>query len=134
VEGFELVLREHGPFWIMADEDPSAHFSIHARVLIGLRSDGTPDGTTATFLDTIPNAPSPSTETVATPRVQKKGQVFYLVSASVCQPADRRVVQVHYICHLSLAISVTMYRLDNPGVPFGLGELPFKQSLQCRSA
>jgi hypothetical protein len=64
----------------------------------------------------------------------KKGQVLYLVSASVCQPADRRVVQVHYICHLSLAISVTMYRLDNPGVPFDLGELPFKQVLQCRSA
>jgi hypothetical protein len=31
-----------------------------------LRGDETPDGTIATFLDTIPNAPSPSTETVAT--------------------------------------------------------------------
>jgi hypothetical protein len=54
------------PLWIMADEDPSAHFSVHARVLIGLHGDGAPDGTIATSLDTIPNPPSPSTETVET--------------------------------------------------------------------
>jgi papain like cysteine protease AvrRpt2 len=59
-------LREHGPLWITADEDPSAKFSVHARVLIGLRGDGTPDGTIATFLGTVLNAPSPSSETVAT--------------------------------------------------------------------
>jgi len=37
VEGFEQLLRAHGPLWITADEDPSPHFSVHARVLIGLR-------------------------------------------------------------------------------------------------
>jgi hypothetical protein len=66
VEGFEQFLREHGPLSITADEDPSAKSSVHPRPPTGLRGDETPDGTIATFLDTIPNAPSPSTETVAT--------------------------------------------------------------------
>ena len=52
----------------------------------------------------------------------------------VCQPADRRVMQVQVICHLSLAIPVTIDRLDNPGAPLGFGELSFKQRLQCRPA
>jgi hypothetical protein len=65
VQGFDQLLRAHGPLWITADEDPGANFSVHARVLIGLRGDGTPDGTQAFFLDTDPNAPSPDSESVA---------------------------------------------------------------------
>jgi hypothetical protein len=65
VQGFERLLQAHGPLWITADEDPSANFSVHARVLIGLRGDGTPENTQAYFLDTDPNAPSPDSESVA---------------------------------------------------------------------
>lgn len=65
VQGFEQLLREHGPLWITADEDPTERFSVHARVLIGLHGDGTPEGTTATFLDTSPNTPSPDSEMVS---------------------------------------------------------------------
>ena len=43
-------------------------------------------------------------------------QVLFLVSRPVCQPADRSVVQVEKVCNLSLTISVTMHRLDNPRV------------------
>jgi hypothetical protein len=70
VAGFEQLLREHGPLWITADEDPGANFSVHARVLIGLRGDGTPEKTEAIFLDTARNTPSPSAEPVA--RLQDK--------------------------------------------------------------
>jgi len=54
VQGFERLLRAHGPLWITADEDPSEDFSVHARVLIGLRGDGTPDNTDAIFFDPDP--------------------------------------------------------------------------------
>jgi hypothetical protein len=66
VELLEQLLRQHGPLWITVDEDSGADFSVHARVLIGLRGDGTPEGTTATFLNPLPNAPSPDSESVAT--------------------------------------------------------------------
>jgi hypothetical protein len=56
VQGFEQLLQAHGPLWITTDEDPSENFSVHARVLIGLRGDGTPENTTAIFLDTDPRA------------------------------------------------------------------------------
>lgn len=65
VQGFDQLLQAHGPLWITADEDPGANFSVHARVLIGLRGDGTPENTQAFFLDTDPNAPSPDSESVA---------------------------------------------------------------------
>ena len=64
VQGFERLLRANGPLWITTDEDPSEDFSVHARVLIGLRGDGTPENTEAFFIDTDPNSTSDH-ETVA---------------------------------------------------------------------
>jgi Papain-like cysteine protease AvrRpt2 len=65
VEGFAQLLDAHGPLWITTDEDLGENFSVHARVLIGLRGDGTPENTQAIFLDTDPNTPSPDSESVA---------------------------------------------------------------------
>lgn len=70
VEGFAELLKTHGPLWITADEDPGANFSVHARVLIGLRGDGTPGNTMAFFLDTRPGTKSPDTEPMA--KLQEK--------------------------------------------------------------
>ena len=50
-----------------------------------------------------------------------RGQVLFLVSRHVCQPADRSVVQVQNICNFSLAVPITMYRPDNQRVSLGLG-------------
>ena len=91
MEAFELLLGQHGPLWITADEDPSAHFSVHARVLIGLRGDGTPDGTIATFLNTIPNARSSNTETVAT--LQRKLAELAIGDAASSGTSGRRSSQ-----------------------------------------
>ena len=55
------------------------------------------------------------------PKVRSRGQVLFLVSRPVCQPADRSVVQVQKICNLSLAVPVAMYRPDNQCVSLGLG-------------
>ncbi|WP_089940024.1 papain-like cysteine protease family protein [Candidatus Entotheonella palauensis] len=52
VEAYEQLLRTPSPLWITADEDPSANFSVHARVLIGMRSGGTPENTEAILIDT----------------------------------------------------------------------------------
>ena len=49
--GWEGLLRKYGPVWVTTDEDPSAAFAIHARVLVGIRGDGTAAGTTLDIVD-----------------------------------------------------------------------------------
>jgi hypothetical protein len=61
---------------------------------------------------------------------QDRDQVLPLASQPVCQPGNRRAVQVQAICNLSLAVSVTLSRLGNAGVLFYFGEISFQQRLQ----
>ncbi len=49
--GWEGLLRRYGPLWVTTDENPGAGFSIHARILICIRGDGTAAGTTMEFVD-----------------------------------------------------------------------------------
>jgi outer membrane protein OmpA-like peptidoglycan-associated protein/peptidoglycan hydrolase-like protein with peptidoglycan-binding domain len=49
--GWEGLLRQYGPIWVTTDEDPSADFAIHARVMTGIRGDGTEGGTTLDIVD-----------------------------------------------------------------------------------
>ncbi len=51
VQGIADLLSNHGPIWVTADEDVSERFSGHARVVIGLKGDGTPRNTFATIID-----------------------------------------------------------------------------------
>jgi hypothetical protein len=37
--------------WVTTDEDPTSGFAIHARIMTGIRGDGTPDGTTLDIAD-----------------------------------------------------------------------------------
>lgn len=61
-QGIADLLSSHGPLWVTADEDSSEQFSIHARVVIGIKGDGSPQKTIATVID--PNQDSPIFETV----------------------------------------------------------------------
>ena len=64
VQGIADLVARHGPVWVTADEDIGPCLSVHARVIIAVEGDGTPDGTLATIID--PDRPSPITESVAT--------------------------------------------------------------------
>lgn len=44
-------LAEHGPQWLTTDVDPSASYSINARVLIAMGGDGTASGTMLKLID-----------------------------------------------------------------------------------
>jgi hypothetical protein len=57
-------MAERGPLWVIADEDASATFSVHARVLIGITGDGTPQGTRVRFHD--PASSQPGEESLQT--------------------------------------------------------------------
>jgi hypothetical protein len=57
-------MAERGPLWVIADEDASASFSVHARVLIGITGDGTPQGTRVRFHD--PASSQPGEESLQT--------------------------------------------------------------------
>jgi hypothetical protein len=49
--GLLELLRQYGPLWVTTDEDPSKNFSIHARIVIGMYGDGSPDGTFLRIVD-----------------------------------------------------------------------------------
>ena len=55
-------IAERGPLWVIADEDSTATFSIHARVVTGIRGDGTPQGTRVLFND--PSSSEPGEESL----------------------------------------------------------------------
>lgn len=50
-EGIQELLESHGPLWVTTDEDESALFAIHARIMTGIQGDGTPDGTMVELID-----------------------------------------------------------------------------------
>ena len=47
----EGSLKQHGPLWVIGDENAGPAFSIHARVVTGIVGDGTPGGTRLVFND-----------------------------------------------------------------------------------
>jgi outer membrane protein OmpA-like peptidoglycan-associated protein len=49
--GWEGLLRRYGPLWVTTDEDPTAGFAIHARVMAGIHGDGTDAGTKIDVID-----------------------------------------------------------------------------------
>lgn len=51
VEGLAELISTYGPIWVTTDEDPSAKFAPHARVIEAMEGDGTPDGTVLTVVD-----------------------------------------------------------------------------------
>jgi Papain-like cysteine protease AvrRpt2 len=60
VEGMLQLLKTHGPIWVTTDEDPSALFAIHARIITGMVGDGTPDGTLLRVTDPAGAQATPS--------------------------------------------------------------------------
>lgn len=63
IEGWLQLLRTYGPLWVTTDEDPTENFAIHARIVVGIDGDGTPDGTNFSIVD--PATASEYTETVS---------------------------------------------------------------------
>ncbi|MBS3913273.1 MAG: glycoside hydrolase family protein [Bacteroidetes bacterium] len=51
IVGWERMLRSYGPIWITTAEGTDDKYSIHARILIGIRGDGTAAGTTLIIAD-----------------------------------------------------------------------------------
>jgi uncharacterized protein YycO len=51
VSEWEAMLRTYGPLWVTTDEDASPGFAIHARIMTGIKGDGTPDGTQVSIVD-----------------------------------------------------------------------------------
>jgi hypothetical protein len=51
IEGWLQLLRTYGPLWVTTDEDPSKNFAIHARIMVGIEGDGTPEGTSVRIVD-----------------------------------------------------------------------------------
>lgn len=51
IAGWEKLLRQVGPIWVTTDEAPVGRFAIHARVLTGIKGDGTATGTVFYVVD-----------------------------------------------------------------------------------
>ena len=63
VSGIARLLNNHGPLWMTVDIDPSKNWAAHAKIICGLRGDGSPENTFAWVLD--PDKKSPRLESVA---------------------------------------------------------------------
>jgi len=50
-EAIAEQLKARGPLWVVVDEDPAATFSVHARVITGVRGDGSPGNTDVIYND-----------------------------------------------------------------------------------
>lgn len=52
IDTYKSLLINYGPVWITTSSNTSNSFSPHARILKGISTDGTPQNTTFTFIDT----------------------------------------------------------------------------------
>jgi len=62
-EALAAQLKDRGPLWVVVDEDPAATFSVHARVITGVRGGGEPDDTNVIYND--PATGTEQSETLA---------------------------------------------------------------------
>ena len=59
--GLAKQIESRGPLWVIADQDESEGFSVHARVITGISGDGTTKGTKVTFNDPAKQKPDEQT-------------------------------------------------------------------------
>ena len=59
--GLAKQIESRGPLWVIADQDQSEGFSVHARVITGISGDGTTKGTKVTFHDPAKQSPDEQT-------------------------------------------------------------------------
>jgi len=85
VEGWLQMLRTYGPLWVTTDEDPTAAFAIHARIIAAIEGDGTPDGTSFRIVD-------PATATEYSETVSAFMQKFESEAMDPNQPLRIQVV------------------------------------------
>lgn len=64
VEGVLSLLRNHGPIFVIGNEGSTGNPALHARVIIGMFGDGTPDGTSLEIAD--PDGGQKRTESLRT--------------------------------------------------------------------
>lgn len=63
IDGWEQLLRNYGPVIVTANESPGKAWAMHARVITGIRGDGTADNTQFTIVD--PNGGRTYQESIA---------------------------------------------------------------------
>jgi Papain-like cysteine protease AvrRpt2 len=60
-KGLAQQIEDRGPLWVIADQDETESFSVHARVITGISGDGTPQGTKVIFHDPARDEPNEQT-------------------------------------------------------------------------
>ena len=88
ISGWRDLLIKHGPLWVTT-VDSGTGFSIHARIIVGIAGDGTPDGTLMTIVDPIGGV---TTQEVFTTFVRKFEEV---AKRDIGQGGDLRTQIVH---------------------------------------
>jgi len=54
VEGLARLVANHGPLWVVSDDSFDHNQVVHARIVTGVKGDGTVDGTSVILVDPIP--------------------------------------------------------------------------------
>lgn len=51
IDGWLDILKNNGPIWVTTNENPGGSWAIHARIIHGMKGDGTPGGTKLMIID-----------------------------------------------------------------------------------
>jgi flagellar motor protein MotB len=114
--GWEALLRRYGPLWVTTDEDPSAAFAIHARIMSGIHGDGTDEGTTIEVVD-------PATGTAYSENLGKFRDKYESEARDSKHPARIQIVHWPHDAGFNVARTL-MTRASVYGQALGAGALP----------
>ena len=70
VAGLAALLKSKGPLLTIGDNDFDSDNLVHARILVAIKGDGTPDGTQVTVMDPSKDKPVPETFTKFAQRIE----------------------------------------------------------------
>jgi hypothetical protein len=90
VDGWANLLKAKGPVWVTTNEGTTQNFAIHARVMIGISGDGTPDATFLSFVDPADGKLHSESVTLFTKKLED------VARGDLGQGADLRPQIVHY--------------------------------------
>lgn len=121
VPGWERLLRDYGPLWVTGDEAPGAAWAIHARIIVGIQGDGTPEGTRFSIIDPAGGRRYDEAISVFIPKYEEEvRRTGYMRIQVIHWPRDARSSRSQSVSH-TRAVAPPTPAAHRPAVAGGKG-------------
>jgi hypothetical protein len=102
LEGWLQLLKTYGPLWVTTDESQTdGRFAIHARILVGMSGDGTPNGTQLVIVD--PAIGAEIIEDFSTFITKFEREIYEIIKRNPKDTSPLRIQVVHWPPNASVA-------------------------------